>query len=140
MKTIIDFKTGNINLSGKIMISKDQRYNEISKLKLIKNTWDVANGYKWIYFLPIEIEQLNYQISACYFEEQLSTINLSFHQIDSPQKTWNDWSEEKELSMEKTYEDWLTEQVGSERIFEWGAIGVYYDIKGGGTSINIKYK
>ena len=54
--------------------------------------------------------------------------------------SWSDWSEEKEMSRNRSHESWLKKIIGMQRIFGWGYVWSGYDSKAGSSSIVINYK
>ena len=137
--SIIDSETGSFHISSKIVISKDKLYNEILKLAPKNKTWDITNGYKWIYFKNAIIEGLFFNIDVCFHNEKLFSIDFNFSDKESKIRSWDSWNENEELKQKDLYENWLTKLFGKKRDFEWGKIGAYYDQRGGSTSINIRY-
>jgi len=53
--------------------------------------------------------------------------------------SWDDWSEAKELQSKVEYDHWLTSEIGTRRVFSWGNIEAYFDAKGGGSGIVLRY-
>jgi hypothetical protein len=137
---MIDFQNGNFQITDKIIVGNDKNYNDILKLAPTNETWDIKNGYKWIYFKDILIDNLFFNIGICFHNDRLFCIDFGFTDKQQQNFTWNNWQHEDELKRKDIYEDWLTKLIGKKRNFDWGKIGAYYDPRGGTTSINIKYK
>ena len=137
---MIDFQTGNFKITDKIIVSQDKSYWDILKLAPTNKTWDIKNGYKWIYFNDIEIENLFFYIGVCFHNDKLFRIDFGFSEKQQKNITWDNWNEENELKRKDIYEEWLTNLIGKKRSFEWGKIGAYYDPRGGTTSMNIQYR
>lgn len=137
---IINLQNGNFHISNEIIIGTDKNYNDILKLAPTNKTWDIKNGYKWIYFNDIAIENLLFYIGVCFYNDKLFCINFSFNDKQETKLSWDNWNEKDELNRKDIYDKWLTNTIGDQRKFEWGNIGAYFDPKGGTTSINIKYE
>ncbi len=137
---IINQQNGSFQITDKIIIGKDKSYEEILKLASTNKTWDVKNGYKWIYFNDINIDKLFFNIGVCFHNERLFCIDFGFTDKQEKNFTWDNWSEKDELKRKDIYEEWLTSIIGKKRNFEWGKVGAYFDPKGGTTSMHIKYE
>ena len=136
---IINQQNGNFQITDKVIVGKDNTYEEILKLAPTNKTWDVKNGYKWIYFNDINIDKLFFNIGVCFHNERLFCIDFGFTEKLEKNLTWDNWSEKDELKRKDIYEHWLTTIIGKKRNFEWGKVGAYFDPKGGTTSMNINY-
>lgn len=136
---IINQQNGNFQITDKVIVGKDNTYEEILKLAPTNKTWDVKNGYKWIYFNDINIDKLFFNIGVCFHNERLFCIDFGFTDKLEKNLTWDNWSEKDELKRKDIYEHWLTTIIGKKRNFEWGKVGAYFDPKGGTTSMNINY-
>ncbi len=137
---IINLKNGDLKINDKITISQEKDYYDILNLVPTNRTWDIKNGYKWIYFNNIVIDKLMFDIGVCFHNEKLFSIDFGFTSEQQKNLTWKNWNKENELKRKDLYEDWLTERFGEKRNYDWGKIGAYYDPRGCTTSISIKYK
>ena len=55
-------------------------------------------------------------------------------------KSWNDWSEEKELLRKRSHDEWLKRVLGDgDYVFPWGRVVSVYDQKGGTSRIIVEY-
>jgi hypothetical protein len=137
---IINILTGDFYITDKLIIERFKNYNDILKIAPTNETLDIKNGYKWIYFKEIEIDNLFFNIGICFHNDRLFCIDFGFTFEQQKNLTWENWNEENELIRKDIYEKWLTINIGKKRKFNWGTIGAYYDPRGGTTSINIKYR
>ena len=137
---MIDLLTGDFQITNKIIVGRNKTFFDILKLAPTSKTWDIKNGYKWIYFRNINIDNLFFYVGVCFHNEKLFSIEFSFTEEQQEQVSWDNWNEEYELKRKDIYEEWLTKHIGKKRHFEWGKIGAYYDPRGGTTFINIKYR
>ena len=137
---IINQQNGDFQIADKIIVGKDKDYSDILKLAPTNKTWDIKNGYKWIYFNDIEIDKLFFYIGVCFHNDRLFCIDFSFTDKKEQNLTWDNWNEEDELKRKDIYDKWLTKIIGEKRNFKWGKVGVYFDPKGGTTSMHIKYE
>lgn len=136
----INHHNGNFQITDKIIVGKNKSYYDILKLSPTSRTWDIKNGYKWIYFNDIEIDKLFFNIGVCFHNDQLFCIDFGFTEKQEKNLTWDNWNESDELKRKDIYEEWLTTIIGKKRNFDWGRIGAYFDPRGGTTSMNIKYR
>lgn len=137
---IINLQNGNFQITDKIIVGKDKNYDDILKLAPTNRTWDIKNGYKWIYFNDIEIKKLFFNIGVCFHNGILYCIDFGFTYKQEKNLTWDNWNEKDVLKRKEIYEDWLTTVIGKKRNFEWGKVGTYFDPRGETTSMNIKYR
>ncbi len=137
---IINHQNGNFQITDKIIVGKDKNYSDILKLAPTNKTWDIKNGYKWIYFTDVEIDKLFFYIGVCFYNDRLFCIDFSFNDKQEKNLTWDNWNEKDELKLKEIYDKWLTKIIGEKRSFEWGKVGAYFDPKGGTTSMHIKYE
>ena len=137
--SIINIENGTFSISEKLIIERKCLYSAILLLVPQNRTWDIGNGYKWIYFENILIEELFFNIGLCFKNEKLKLIDFTFHSEKVESLSWKEWSEETELDLKNMYDNWLTAEIGSKRAFNWGNISAYYDPRGGQASIAINY-
>jgi len=137
--SIINLQNGNFQITDSIVVSKYTNYDDIIKLAPTNKTWDIKNGYKWIYFNNIEIDRLFFNISVCFYNAKLFCIDFGFTDKQEKNTTWDNWNEKEELKRKEIYEKWLTKSIGNKRNFEWGKVGAYFDPRSGTTSMSIKY-
>lgn len=136
---IINIENGDFGINLDIIIRKGCLYSDIHDLFPQNKIRDLKNGYKWIYFKILSEDSI-FDVGVCFKNEKLNSIDFSFHKQNSKQLTWNDWSEQSEISLKTLYEEWLTSSIGKKRNFEWGKIRSYYDPKSGTAGIYINYK
>ncbi|WP_282014034.1 hypothetical protein [Marinifilum flexuosum] len=64
-------------------------------------------------------------------------IYIQFNGLEEP-NSWNDWTEQFELKKKAKQNEWIDNQVGKKRIFNWGMIKSSFDRKCGYSSIIIR--
>lgn len=136
---IINIKDGSLCISEVLTIYTNSLYKDVESTLSLYRSWNVGNGYKWLYLDNVNIENLDFNITLCFKSEIINLINFSFYESGKNYQLWNDWSKEKELILRAKYNDWLTENIGTQRVFDWGSIHVNYDIQSSSSSISIKY-
>lgn len=136
----LDIKTGDVWFADKLHISLGISFSQMKNLYPKAKIWDVTTGYFWLNFEDICIDENLWQVSVCYFQEQLVSIHFSFrHQYEKP-FSWEDWTEESQLTLKKRFEKWILENVGEQTQFPWGNIGAYYNPKDSLAIMIIQYK
>lgn len=138
--TIIDIQNGSFYITEQIVFTKGRNYYDILNLVPTNETWDVQNGYKWIYLKNIELGKLFFFISVCFHNNKLISIDFGFTDQQKRDSSWEEWSEKDELQRKENYEKWLTAALGNRRNFDWGEIGAYFDPKGGTSSMILRYR
>lgn len=137
---MINFQNGNFHITDTIIVGMDKNYDDILQLAPTNKTWDIKNGYKWIYFNDIEKDDLYFHIGICFHNEKLFRIDFGFTNKLQNKLTWENWQYDDELKQKDLYENWLTKLIGDQRNFSWGKIGTYFDPRGGTSSISITYQ
>jgi len=99
--SILNLQNGNFQITDSIVVSKDINYDDIIKLAPTK-TWDIKNGFKWVYFNDIEIDKLFFNIGVCVFLQR-QTILYRFWLYRQQEKniTWDNWNEKDELKRKR---------------------------------------
>ncbi len=138
--SIINTDNGSFRITDAVIITTDKSYSDIRKLAPKNKIWDIKNGYKWIYFNRIEMDNLSFDIGVCYHNEKLFCIHFGFSNKQKKKSTWEDWNEKDELDRKDAYEEWLIKTIGKKRSFEWGDVAADFDPRGGTSSMNIRYK
>jgi len=93
--SIINLQNGNFQITDSIVVSKYTNYDDIIKLAPTNKTWDIKNGYKWIYFNNIEIDKLFFNIGVCFYNAKLFCIDFGFTDKQEKNTTWDNWNEKK---------------------------------------------
>ena len=137
--SIINLQTGDFQITDQISISKTKSFSDVLKLAPNNKIWDVKNGYKWIYFKDIIIDDLFFYINVCFHDEKLFSIDFFFTEKKLKKTSWDDYNEDAEIKKKDLYEKWLIQTIGKKRDFEWGKISAYFDPRGGSSSMYIKY-
>ena len=138
---VFDLLNGQIILPENLIISSHTVPSQILKsfkpeeVKLL----DLKNG--WIHYQleNVKLQNKYFKFDLCFLDETLKSISFSFQSQAYEPFSWDDWSEKEELQKCALFENWLTGEVGVHRKFLWGEIGAYYDNKGGGASIVMRY-
>lgn len=98
---------------------------------------DMGTGWRWC---RLQLSHAPYFIGVNlgFWQEQLRTYQFGWSTRLLP-TSWNDWNEAAELRRAQEFEEWLSQQVGRTRTFEWGTAWVGYDPRSAGSSIVIHY-
>ena len=138
---VFDLLNGQIILSENLIISSHTVPSQILKsfkpeeVKLL----DLKNGWVHYQLENVKLQDKYFKFDLCFLDEKLKSISFSFQSQAHKPSSWDDWSEKEELQKCALFENWLTSKVGVHRNFFWGNIGAYYDSKGGGASIVMRY-
>lgn len=81
---IIDLENGNFHINDEIIVGREKSYSDILELVPKNKTWDIKNGYKWIYFKDIHIDNLVFNIGACFRNDRIFCIDFGF--VDTQEK------------------------------------------------------
>lgn len=136
---MLELQSGRFKISDNLVISHDKSYDDLIKLVPTSKTWDIKNGYKWVFFNEVVIDDLIFDIGVCFRDNKLFSIEFGFSEKQQQNISWDNWNEADELKRKDIYEQWLTKHLGTKRNFDWGKIAACYDPRGGGTTISIKY-
>jgi len=136
---IINIENGDFTINKKMVFERRCLYSDIIFLNPENRTWNVGNGYRWIYFDKVLIDGLFFNIGLCFKNEKLKLIDFGFQPQKIESSSWDNWSEQTELSLRDKYDEWLTNEIGTKRNFSWGKVRAFYDPRGGYTSISINY-
>lgn len=140
---MIDKKTGHIIISDTIRIKNDDLQHDVLSLNIgqTNKQWDLGNGWSWLQENNVFIDNKFFVFQFGFFQNKLKQISfcVSDEEFDLD-KGWDKWSEEKELANLEIYKVWLTNELGSQKDFEWGTAGASYDTKGASSSIGLRYK
>lgn len=139
---MIDVKTGSLIFDKEIVIHQNSDFDSVHKMSLgeIQEVDIMGNEDIWLRNKNILVAGLYFNISFLF--NNLRLKELSFIVSDKKfalEPKWEYWSEEKEIESLKLYQDWLTMEVGSQRVFDWGEVWIDYDRKGGSSSIGLRY-
>ncbi len=140
---MIDRQTGNIILSNTRHIKAGDAFDVIEPLHLgeFQQISDRQNGWRWLTAKNLHLEENYFIVSFGFYSSALKLIDLivSKDRFDLT-ATWENWSEEDELSSLKKMRNWLKKELGREGAFDWGDVSAGYDRKTGSSSISIRYK
>lgn len=136
---IINEINGNLTFE-KILITPATTYTELRTDFPDNRIWEVGNGYVWIYFSDIVIDDKTFSVAVCFNGEKLHFVDFSFRFKGEKIITdWSEWTEKYELSQKKKLDQWLTAQIGKNRQFSWGSIEAYYSPKSSTSGILVNY-
>lgn len=124
---IIDIENGSFTLNSGMVLKARQHFEDVDRFAIPKTVTDMKNGYEWIYFSNLKIENLYFNLSVCFFKQKAKFITFSFSDSDSDPtaKSWSDWIETDEEKKSKNL------KIGSIRPLEpkgSSAGGVYLQI------------
>lgn len=136
-----DLLKGQITLSENLIISSQTvpsklfNYFKHEEVKFL----DLKNGWRHYQLENVKIQDKYFKFDLAFLAERLKSISFTFQFQTYEPSSWDAWSEKEELQKCALYENWLTSEVGVHRNFPWGHIGAYYDKKGGGANMVIRY-
>jgi len=137
---IIDKYSGQLNIAEGFEFSKKTKPAEL--LAYFRqdevNVKDIGNGYFHYFIRNVPIETEHFSFVLIFYRGQLDTILFGFDY--SPDDTWENWSEEKELRRAEKYNKWLTRQIGTARNFWWGSAWADFDAKSGWSGLGLRFK
>ncbi|WP_298140818.1 hypothetical protein [Flavobacterium sp.] len=136
---MIDINTGHIVVNFETKLGTDIDFDVTNGFNFDKSITDFKNGYKWIHFENLKVNELYVNLNVCFHHEKTKMITFVVSEIEFKAKRWENWNEREEMEKVVVYENWLTTIVGVRREFNWGKISTDYDNKAGGTSISIHY-
>lgn len=142
-KKMIDKKTGRIIISEAIQIKHNDLQQDVLSLNIgqTNKQWEHNNGWAWLQESNVFVDNKYFVFQFGFFENRLKEmffcISDAKFDID---KSWDTWSEKKELADLEKYKVWLTNELGTQTDFDWGTVWASYDAKGGNSSISLRYK
>jgi len=119
-------------------ISKSLTEREISSVFHFQKD-DMGNGYVWYRIPKTEILGKSLNFSLCFHDGILEFVSFCVVVPELYNKSWDDWSEEKEKLCAKHTGDWLVSNGYKIGKFSWGEIWVGYDSKGGSGHGSVRY-
>ena len=102
------------------------------------NVKDITNGYFYYFITDVPVDGDRFSFVLIFYGDRLDMIEFGFDY--SPDDTWENWSEEKELRRVEKYNNWLTRQIGNARNFWWGSAWASFDEKSGWAGLGLRYK
>lgn len=120
-------------------ISKELKENEISSnYKFEKD--DMGNGYVWYDVPETEILGKTLIFRMCFYNGTLDFLSFALVDPELYGKSWDDWSEEKEILCASHTREWLEKNGYKIGKFNWGEVWTGYDPKGGLGGGGVRYK
>ncbi|NER18335.1 hypothetical protein [Spongiivirga citrea] len=138
---MIDKKNGFIQFD-KIVIPPGCSLNSVTALKFgsAYHIDDMETGWKWLRLAYIKIRDYHFRFSFGFFKDQLELVSFVFRStLADENEGWDNFNEEGEKQKAITFNNWLTDQLGTQRDFLWGTIEASYDPRSASSGINIKY-
>ncbi|HEY2580847.1 MAG TPA: hypothetical protein VGI43_03525 [Mucilaginibacter sp.] len=137
---IIDSLNGQLKISDLLIVSKKTVPNDLFRCFKPNDieVRDVKTGYIHYTIRDINLKNYYFYFSLCFFGDKLARLTFGFK--DQPgMLSWDDWSEAKEIQRKVEYDHWLNDEIGTLRTFPWGTIVTFFDGKGGGSGIVLRY-
>lgn len=142
-QAIINKETGAFRLSDDFSVNKDSSYANVLVFFNEQNTHtdDYKNGWTIIRITDHFIQDHYFNITFRFENGLLKSIDFILSATPYSQSTdsWDNWSYDKEMQGKQRYDKWLTTQVGGARNFHWGSASAWFDERGGGSSITLRY-
>ncbi|WP_321290165.1 hypothetical protein [uncultured Sunxiuqinia sp.] len=140
---MINKETGEIRFTSTLNASPEMNFSDAMALTddLQKSVDDMKNGWKWIRLKAVESDIAQYHIGLAFNEGDLQCLDFTVDPKDSDLSDYGyeNWSAEKEQNRLKKFEQWLTNEIGQKRSFDWGEIQALYDPKASFSSIVVNY-
>jgi hypothetical protein len=140
---MIDKNTGHIIISDEVVIKHNDLREGILSLNIGQRGEESNhnNGWSWIWERNAFIDNKYFIFHFAFFENRLKEIHFLVNDTKFElTNSWETWSEKKELEKLEQYKKWLTNELGTQKEFEWGTVWAAYDPNGGSSSIGIRYK
>ncbi|QIL74973.1 hypothetical protein [Hymenobacter sp. HDW8] len=139
---MIDQQTGNLILAPTVRVQAGDSLETVAALALGESNemHDVQTGWKWLFARNVYVEMRYYILRFGFFNNSLKTVimGVSQERFDLL-ATWDNWSEQAEMSRLVELKQWIQEEVGSEGRFPWGKVTADYDLKSASSGITINY-
>jgi len=141
MQSFIDGRSGTLIINKNIRVDRVTRPQDIVLLFGPEQVQfrEIGNGWTWYRVDKVSGETPLTNILFVFQSGTLKQINFLLSNLPVKSTSWNEWSEENELAIQRHLDNKLTECLGTGRDFIWGNIGSFYDGKGGGSSIVMRY-
>lgn len=147
---MIDATIGNIKL-GDVLISKAMNAENFLESNAVKYIYKKEQSiYLTVYLKNILYDNQTF-IVVLYFNEQKVLKFVSMCIGSDTDKSWSDWSEERELDIKRKNDEWLSKQLGEptrsenypypidEYEYDWGTVSSSYDPRSASSSIWVNY-
>ena len=154
---VIDSVTGAIEVSNSDFVidsylTKDKFINTLYYKEHSFPAEDLRNGYVWFRINAIQIEELLFRFSLCFYNEDLVQVNFRLQDEYSKDLDWTKWSLDKEHKVKKTHDEILIKTFNREPDtkqedpfyrttynFFWGSVESAYDNRSGSSDVTIRY-
>lgn len=139
---MIDIKTGHLLIDNERIITPQTSLSTIKEwqLGITQNTRSLDTNWSWVDVKNIKIDLLHFNISFLFKDKKMDGFTFTFQ--DKPydlNPSWDSWNKEAEEINLVRFNNWLEEQFGEVRVFDWGLLEAFYDSKSGGSSIKLSY-
>jgi cation diffusion facilitator CzcD-associated flavoprotein CzcO len=139
---MIERQTSHLLIAPQVCIRPGDSLSAVAALFLGESqaVEDMATGWQWLTVRNVCVDHRYFLLSFGFYHDQLRSLQLIF----SPDRyalnsSWEDWSEQHELTQLKVLQQWLHAELGREGDFPWGTVTADYDAKGGSSSVTIQY-
>lgn len=126
-----------------ININRYFTYQDFSKSKLYEIAKPIIINYPYRSYdinSPVLFLGELFSVRLFFNNEKLERLHICLYETDNA-SSWENWSEEAEMTKLTVQDDLLTKNIGSPPyIFEWGSIESLFDKRSGDTGIVITYK
>ncbi|WP_114237612.1 hypothetical protein [Paracnuella aquatica] len=141
MHHFIDSNTGTLLINKNIHVDRAIRPQDIVLLfgQDLVQIRELGNGWSWYMVNKVSDESPLSNLLFIFQGNSLKQINFLLSDLPARSASWEEWSEENELGIQRYLDDKLTECLGADRHFVWGNIGSFYDGKGGASTIVMRY-
>jgi hypothetical protein len=139
---MIDVNTGHLLIDNERIITPKTNLAILERWQLStsQKTREMEGDWNWVDVKNLKIDDLYFNISFLFKDKGIGGFTFTFQ--EEPYElipSWASWSKEGEEANLVRFNNWLEEQFGEVRKFEWGEIQAFYDSKSGGSSIKLSY-
>jgi len=139
---MIDAKTGQLLIDKERFITTQTSLATIEKWKLgtSQEIRQMGNTWRSVEVKNLKIDALYLNISFLFKDKKIAGFTFVFQEKPyEMHPSWDSWSKGKEQVNLVRFKNWLEEQFGELRSFEWGSVEAVYDPKSAGSSIKVHY-
>lgn len=141
MSKLLDSATGGFHFADTFILSAATTADELIHHFGADNVAveDTENGWMNYTSQTINWHDQRFGFTFYFHQGKLSIINFYMPKEGATSENWADWSEDEELEKQRKYDEWLTSQIGTERKFDWGFVGAFYDKRSSWTFMDLRY-
>lgn len=139
---MIERETGHLLLAPQVRIRPGDSLSAVAAIGLGESqaVEDRATGWQWLIVRNVPVDQRYFILYFGFYQDQLRNVRLVFSPDQyAPNSSWEDWSEQGELTVLRALRQWLHSELGREGAFPWGTVTADYDANGSSSVVTIHY-